>query len=73
MSKEAYRVASNLQRFDFAEKRLTLEALGVTVYADGREWRLEVSIPLSESAGKALPTSKWSGRPKWRPGTTLVS
>jgi site-specific DNA recombinase len=58
------RVASNLQRFDFEEKRLALEALGVTVYADGREWRLEVSIPLTENAGKALQTSRELQHPR---------
>jgi site-specific DNA recombinase len=31
------RVASNLKAFDFDEKRLALDALGVTVYADGRD------------------------------------
>jgi hypothetical protein len=52
------RVASNLKVFDFAEKRLALEALGVTVYADGRDWRLECGIPLGADAG-VMQTTYW--------------
>jgi site-specific DNA recombinase len=40
------RVARNLESFGFEEKRLALEALGVRVYANGRDWRLECNIPI---------------------------
>jgi site-specific DNA recombinase len=46
------RVGSNLKAFDFEEKRLALEALGVTVYADGRDWRIECGIPVGIDAAK---------------------
>jgi hypothetical protein len=45
------RVAANLSTFDFAEKRLALEALGVMVHADGRtplivgHWSLNAHRP----------------------------
>jgi site-specific DNA recombinase len=45
------RVAHNLESFGFDEKRLALEALDVTVVANGREWRITGSIPLEEDAG----------------------
>lgn len=40
------RVALNLETFGFEEKRLALEALGICVVANGREWSLHGAIPL---------------------------
>jgi site-specific DNA recombinase len=40
------RVAQNLETFGFEDKRLALEALGICVIANGREWSLRGSIPL---------------------------
>ena len=39
------RVAQNLERFGFEEKRMALEALGVRIKANGRDWQLTCSIP----------------------------
>jgi hypothetical protein len=38
-------VAQNLETFDHKEKRRILEALEVTVVANGRDWRVSGSIP----------------------------
>jgi site-specific DNA recombinase len=38
-------VENELAVFNFDEKRLALEALGVTVIANGREWRMSARIP----------------------------
>jgi len=40
------RVGQNLESFGFDEQRLALEALGIRVTANGREWQLDGSIPL---------------------------
>lgn len=47
-SLQAYcaRVGQNLGNFDLPQKRLALEALGVKVYANGNDWRLECDLPL---------------------------
>ena len=42
------RVRQNLDAFDFDEKRLALEALGVRVTVDGRQWRLDGRIPIND-------------------------
>jgi hypothetical protein len=34
-----------LAGFGFAEKRLALEAMGIKIYGNGREWQLDVSLP----------------------------
>jgi hypothetical protein len=44
------RVGRNLDAFAFDDKRLALEALQVRVTGNGREWRLDGSIPLHEDA-----------------------
>ncbi len=36
---------NELASFGFEEKRLALEALGVTVIANGRDWRIDARIP----------------------------
>jgi hypothetical protein len=41
------RVTTNLDNADFDRKRLALEALGIIVWADGRERRAECRIPLA--------------------------
>lgn len=41
------RVARNIDTFGFEEKRLALKALGVRVVANGRDWQLRGSIPLT--------------------------
>jgi site-specific DNA recombinase len=49
------RVAQHLTRFDFAEKRLALDAMAIRVIANGGQvqgWRLEGAIPL---AGMSFP------------------
>ena len=38
-------VENELAVFEFDEKRLALTALGVTVIANGREWRMNARIP----------------------------
>ncbi|HJQ32936.1 MAG TPA: recombinase family protein [Pyrinomonadaceae bacterium] len=38
-------VENELAGFEFDEQRLALEALGVTVIANGREWRMNARIP----------------------------
>jgi site-specific DNA recombinase len=42
------RVARKLTRFGFEEKRLALEALGARVVADGKAWRLDCAVDLSQ-------------------------
>ncbi len=42
------RVRQNLGTFTFEEKRLALEALGIRVTVNGRQWRLEGSIPIND-------------------------
>jgi hypothetical protein len=39
------KVEKELATFEFDEQRLALEALGVTVIANGREWRMNARIP----------------------------
>jgi hypothetical protein len=46
-------VGRRLQTFGFTEKRLALEALGVVVRVDGRDWSLECTIPISDTAAGA--------------------
>ena len=43
------RVAQNIDDFGFDEKRLALEALDVTVVANGRQWRIRGSIPFGRA------------------------
>jgi site-specific DNA recombinase len=38
-------VRNRLSEFDFAEKRLAIEALDARVTGSGRDWRLDVSLP----------------------------
>ena len=45
LSEYAARVRKRLAVFAFAEKRLALEALGVKIYGNGRDWRLDGSLP----------------------------
>jgi site-specific DNA recombinase len=47
LSEYAARVRDRLADFGFAEKRLALEALNVTVCGNGRDWRLDVSLPIA--------------------------
>jgi len=56
------RVAQNLDMFDFEEKRLALEALGVRVTANGREWTMQASLPLDTDAGREYTTCSCPGR-----------
>lgn len=44
-------VAQNLDSFGFEEKRLALEALGIRVTANGREWQLQGSVPVDTAGG----------------------
>ena len=39
------RVAQNLESFGFEEKRMALEALGMRVKGNGRDWQLTCSVP----------------------------
>ena len=39
------KVERELATFGFAEQRLAIEALGVVVRANGREWRMNVRLP----------------------------
>jgi site-specific DNA recombinase len=52
------RVTQRLESFDFAKKRLTLEALDVTIIANGRTWRITGSIPDEEQSG-VLSQASW--------------
>jgi hypothetical protein len=57
------RVAQHLTRFDFAEKRLALDAMAIRVIANGGQvqgWRLESAIPL---AGISFPPPPGADRP----------
>lgn len=45
LSEYSARVRSRLASFDFADKRLALEALGVKIQGNGRDWRLDVALP----------------------------
>jgi site-specific DNA recombinase len=63
------RVAQNLETFGIEEKRLALKALGITVKANGRDWRLDGEVSLadvsqqsSQSAGikYAAPVTGWA-------------
>lgn len=56
LSEYCARVRDCLAEFGFAEKRLALEALGVKIRGNGREWQMDVSIP---DAG-LLPQSSFS-------------
>ncbi len=38
-------MAQNLESFGFEEQRMALEALGVRIKANGRDWQLTCSIP----------------------------
>jgi hypothetical protein len=42
------RLAANLESSDFETRRLALEALCVTVFVDGGDWRLDGLIPVVE-------------------------
>jgi hypothetical protein len=39
------KVEHELASFGFDEQRLAIEALGIMVYANGREWRMNVRLP----------------------------
>lgn len=43
------RVRQNLATFGFEEKRLALEALAVRVTVNGRDWRIDGAIPLTDA------------------------
>ncbi|HEY7295215.1 MAG TPA: recombinase zinc beta ribbon domain-containing protein [Dehalococcoidia bacterium] len=65
------RVGRHLDRAGFAEQRLALEALGIALHANGREWHLTGSIPLDGVAGVLTPTCSCQVRlaqvrPCWR-------
>jgi site-specific DNA recombinase len=51
------RVGRNLDSFSFDDKRLALEAMGVRVVANGREWELHGSIPTADEGGVMYQTS----------------
>jgi hypothetical protein len=51
-------VAQHLETFDHHEKRRTLEALAITVVANGRDWRVKGSIPRNEQEG-ILSQASW--------------
>ena len=57
------RVAQELDTLDLAEKRLALEALAVTVIANGRDWRLNGSIPGDAQPGMLSQVSWGWDRP----------
>jgi site-specific DNA recombinase len=60
------RVAQNIDDFGFDEKRLALEALDITVVANGGQrdqWRITGSIPLENHVGILSTTSSLPGRP----------
>lgn len=48
------RTAKNLSKIDFEEKRQALTSLGVQVIADGRKWKVELSLPGDEIPLDAL-------------------
>lgn len=50
-------VENELAGFEFDEKRLALDALGVTVIANGREWRMTARIPNVIEAESISPNS----------------
>jgi site-specific DNA recombinase len=56
------RVAKNLERFGFEEKRIALEALGVRVMGSGREWRVDFCIPTESDAAALSHTSTCAPR-----------
>lgn len=63
-------VESELDNFEFAEQRLAVEALGVTVTANGREWRMDARIPRVVEAEASSSNSLPSGcapTPRRRP------
>jgi site-specific DNA recombinase len=51
------RVATRLETANFADKRGFLEALGVEVIANGRQWRIQGSFPFESNAGVLATTS----------------
>lgn len=59
-------VNGRLEKFGFEDKRLAFKALGLKVYANGREktgWRYEINIPLSQPEPlKAASGASGSGR-----------
>jgi site-specific DNA recombinase len=70
-------VRRRLKSFDYAGRRLALEALGVTVTADGGAWRVEAAPPTRELAAALQPSGSWPApgarcrlrpRPGPRPG-----
>jgi site-specific DNA recombinase len=63
-SLQAYcaRVGLNLSGFDLTQKRFALDALGVRVYANGAEWRLECNLPVAPVTSATDQQSKsWEG------------
>lgn len=50
-------VGANLSGFGFAERRMTLEALDLRVYANGRGWHATGGIPTEQGAGIRLRSS----------------
>jgi len=57
------RVSRNLATFGFEEKRLALDALGITVYANGREWHVVGEVLLDASTGESGTASTRCARP----------
>lgn len=51
------RVRGNLDNFGFDDKRLALSALNLQLVGNGREYRVEVSFPISQDAGYLPQTS----------------
>ena len=53
------RVAENLDHFGFDEKRLALDALNITVHANGRDWWLEGSVPMNDDVQALRPIHQY--------------
>jgi site-specific DNA recombinase len=69
LSRYVERVARKLEGFDFAQRRLALEALGARVIADGRDWRLDCAIDLTQGVeDRSLAGPARSGRRQAHPG-----
>lgn len=70
------KVEQQLASFEFDDQRLALEALGVTIIANGREWRLNATIPsvveaetISSSCSRKICKAELAHHPPDRPAT----
>lgn len=70
-------VENELDKFEFDEQRLAVEALGVTVIANGREWRMDARIPHVVEAetisSNSLPNTYNPAAARRRPGSAAES